>query len=225
MFNFLTRLFISKENNNWLHLLNLLNIDKKYYNKDLLVHLENQVKKCAVQDAKFTCQCIVYSRCINQAYSKITNNAAIFVLPYITGLTYAKTFYSLWVNDKGGVILKPKDMLHIMNLLNKSGDKLILPNSIKKGFKTTLEKLDSYSLLKNRKSLINIINLTHPNPNLSLEYITVDNVDIYTLDIIVKNLEVSDSLLLSLKPTVNKTVVKKQKITLNTLKEVKKISL
>lgn len=88
---------------------------------------------------------------------------------YVTGQPYAARFYNK-------LIVRPDDMSEIlscygslngMNLSNKSLRKI--PNSLKKGFKAALERLDAYQIDKYKMNgrqvkLIDLVNLLHPTP-------------------------------------------------------------
>ena len=88
---------------------------------------------------------------------------------YISGTDYAARFY-----DK--LIVRPDDMSEVLSCygsLNdmKLSDKLLrkIPNSIKKGFKAALERLDAYQIDKYKMNgrqvkLIDLVNLLHPTP-------------------------------------------------------------
>ena len=87
----------------------------------------------------------------------------------IAGQDYAARFYNK-------LIVRPDDMSEVlscygslngMNLTDKSLRKI--PNSIKKGFKAALERLDAYQIDKYKMNsrqvkLIDLVNLLHPTP-------------------------------------------------------------
>ena len=202
----------------WLKLLTMLNtlkLQPQYYRNEqqTLKELQDLIQVCATENAYFTCQCIVYSRCLGEGMRTISHAASVFVAPFISGQEYSKRFYGLWnkKEKKGGVIFRPDDMSEIISgfvalngeyqtttvsnskgtttTVDVSGTKLT--NAMKKGFKSALESMDSYSLLKYKSSLIDVINLVHPNPNVSREYVTVDGEEIYTIDAIMRGLNVS----------------------------------
>lgn len=202
----------------WLKLLTMLNtlkLQPQYYRNEAatLKELQDLIQVCATENPYFTCQCIVYSRCLGEGMRTISHAASVFVAPFISGQEYSKRFYGLWnkKEKKGGVIFRPDDMSEIISgfvalngeyqtttvtnskgtttTVDISGTKLT--NAMKKGFKSALESLDSYSLLKYKSLLIDVINLVHPNPNVSREYVTVNGEEVYTIDAIMRGLNVS----------------------------------
>jgi len=143
---------------------------------------------------------------------KIYHAAAVFIAPFISGLEWSKRFYGPWdkKNKKGGVIRRPDDMEEIMqgyiaingevettSITNSKGTSIKtsikgtkLTNAMKKGFKAAIESYDSYQLLKYKSSLIDIINLVHPKPADSQATVKVDGEDVYTIDAIIKGMNV-----------------------------------
>lgn len=204
----------------WLKLLTMLNtlkLQPQYYRTEqqTLKELQTLIQECASENPYLTCQCIVYSRCLGEGMRTISHAASVFIAPYISGQEYAKRFYSLWDkrNKKGGVIFRPDDMSEITSgfialngkyktttvIDHSTGDSEVsidvkgtkLTNAMKKGFRDSLEKLDSYSLLKYKSKLIDIINLVHPRPAISGQISKVGDTEIYTLDAIMKGENVS----------------------------------
>lgn len=203
----------------WLTLLTMLNtlkLEPQYYRSvtNTLKELQTLIDQCAKEDLYLTCQCIVYSRCIGEGMRTISHASSVFIAPYISGQEYSKRFYGLWnkKEQKGGVIFRPDDMAEILQgyialngqikqtvtLVNgvpqssetsTSGPKL--SNAMKKGFKSVLESLDSYSLLKYKSKLIDIINLVHPSPKLSTAKIEYNGEQVSTIDAIMKGYNVS----------------------------------
>ena len=203
----------------WLTLLTMLNtlkLEPQYYRSvtNTLKELQTLIDQCAKEDLYLTCQCIVYSRCIGEGMRTISHASSVFIAPYISGQEYSKRFYGLWnkKEQKGGVIFRPDDMSEILQgyvalngqikqtvtLVNgvpqssetsTSGPKL--SNAMKKGFKSVLESLDSYSLLKYKSKLIDIINLVHPSPRLSTAKIEYNGEQVSTIDAIMKGYNVS----------------------------------
>ena len=203
----------------WLTLLTMLNtlkLEPQYYRSvtNTLKELQTLIDQCAKEDLYLTCQCIVYSRCIGEGMRTISHASSVFIAPYISGQEYSKRFYGLWnkKEQKGGVIFRPDDMSEILQgyvalngqikqtvtLVNgvpqssetsTSGPKL--SNAMKKGFKSALESLDSYSLLKYKSKLIDIINLVHPSPRLSTAKIEYNGEQVSTIDAIMKGYNVS----------------------------------
>ena len=203
----------------WLTLLTMLNtlkLEPQYYRSvtNTLKELQTLIDQCAKEDLYLTCQCIVYSRCIGEGLRTVSQAASVFIAPHISGQEYSKRFYGLWnkKEQKGGVIFRPDDMAEILQgyialngqikqtvtLVNgvpqssetsTSGPKL--SNAMKKGFKSVLESLDSYSLLKYKSKLIDIINLVHPSPKLSTAKIEYNGEQVSTIDAIMKGYNVS----------------------------------
>lgn len=203
----------------WLTLLTMLNtlkLEPQYYRSvtNTLKELQTLIDQCAKEDLYLTCQCIVYSRCMGEGLRTVSQASSVFIAPYISGQEYSKRFYGLWnkKEQKGGVIFRPDDMAEILQgyialngqikqtvtLVNgvpqssetsTSGPKL--SNAMKKGFKSVLESLDSYSLLKYKSKLIDIINLVHPSPRLSTAKIEYNGEQVSTIDAIMKGYNVS----------------------------------
>ena len=203
----------------WLTLLTMLNtlkLEPQYYRSvsGTLKELQTLIDTCAKEDLYLTCQCIVYSRCLGEGMRTISHASSVFIAPYISGQEYSKRFYGLWnkKEQKGGVIFRPDDMAEILagyvalngqvqqtvttvngvpvsNDVKTSGPKL--SNAMKKGFKSALESLDTYSLLKYKSNLIDIINLVHPSPKLSKATVEYNGEKISTIDAIMKGYNVS----------------------------------
>ena len=203
----------------WLTLLTMLNtlkFEPQYYRSQTqtLKELQALIDNCAKEDLYLTCQCIVYSRCLGEGMRTISHASSVFIAPYISGQEYSKRFYGLWnkKEQKGGVIFRPDDMAEILagyialngqvqqtvttvdgvpvsNDVKTSGPKL--SNAMKKGFKSALESLDTYSLLKYKSNLIDIINLVHPSPKLSRATVEYNGEKISTIDAIMKGYNVS----------------------------------
>lgn len=203
----------------WLTLLTMLNtlkFEPQYYRSQTqtLKELQVLIDNCAKEDLYLTCQCIVYSRCLGEGMRTISHASSVFIAPYISGQEYSKRFYGLWnkKEQKGGVIFRPDDMAEILagyialngqiqqtvttvNGVSVSNDVKIsgpkLSNAMKKGFKSALESLDTYSLLKYKSNLIDIINLVHPSPKLSKATVEYNGEKISTIDAIMKGYNVS----------------------------------
>jgi len=184
----------------WLKLLTMLNtlkLEPQYYRTELktLKELQDLIQVCATENVYFTCQCIVYSRCMGEGMRTISHAAAVFVAPYLSGQEFAKNFYSSWdkKKEKGGIIYRPDDMSEILSgfiALNPIGNTK-LTNAMKKGFKSTLENMETYHILKYKSSLIDVINLVHPSPSKSQATVMVDEKEIYTIDAIMQGMNVS----------------------------------
>lgn len=202
----------------WLTLLTLLNTSKlepQYYRSqpDTVRNLTTLIDECAKEDLYLTCQCIVYSRCLGEGMRTISHAASAVIAPYISGQEYSKRFYGLWnkKEQKGGVIFRPDDMSEILQgyvALNGQVETTTvetknsvtqtsavkgpkLSNAMKKGFKSVLETIDTYSLLKYKSNLIDIINLVHPSPTLSKAKVEYKGEQVSTLDAIMRGYNVS----------------------------------
>lgn len=202
----------------WLKLLTMLNtlkLQPQYYRneKKALQELQTLIKECAAEDLYFTCQCIVYSRCLGEGMRTISHAASVFIAPFISGQEYSKRFYGSWdkKNKRGGVIFRPDDMAEIIagfvalngeyktttvttsqgseTTVDITGTKLT--NAMKKGFKSAIESYDSYQLLKYKSTLIDVINLVHPKPSDSQAIVKVDGEEVYTIDAIMRGMNVS----------------------------------
>lgn len=118
-------------------------------------------------DPLFACKAAIYAR-ENGNMRSISHLLGAALAKYISGQEYARRFYNR-------LIVRTDDMSEIVSAyasLNGMSLKDIkkIPNSIKKGFKEALERLDAYQLdkykMKNREvSLIDLIRLFHPKGN------------------------------------------------------------
>lgn len=164
----------------WLRLLTMLNtlkLENQYYRSEseTMKELKSLVDVCAKEDAYFVAQAIVYSRCVGEGMRSINHLAASYLAPHCAGKDWAKRFYSLWnkKTQSGGTLFRPDDMSEIVACFS-SLNKVALTNSMKKGFKSALEKMDAYSLLKYKSSLVDVINLVHPNSKESNAKVEID---------------------------------------------------
>lgn len=115
-------------------------------------------------DPLFACKAAIYVR-ENGNMRSISHLLGAALANYISGQEYAKRFYNK-------LIVRPDDMSEIVSAyanLNGMGlnDLKKIPNSIKKGFKEALERLDAYQIdkykMRNREvSLIDLVRLFHP---------------------------------------------------------------
>lgn len=181
----------------WLRLLTMLNtlkLENQFYRSEneSMRELKKLVDECAKEDAYFVAQCIVYSRCVGEGMRSINHLAASYLAPHCAGQEWAKRFYSLWnkKTQSGGTLFRPDDMAEIVACFSAM-NKTAVTNAMKKGFKETLEKLDAYSLLKYKSSLVDVINLVHPNPNASKAVAEVNGEKVAVLSAIMKGLPVS----------------------------------
>lgn len=181
-----------------LRLLSMLNTLKlegdQYYRSEsqTMKELRDLIEKIAMKDPYFVAQMIVWSRCKGEGMRSINHLAATLLAPFISGQEWGRRFYSTWnkKEQKGGCIFRIDDMseiLHIFSSLNQTK----LTNAMKKGFAHVLETVDSYQLLKYKKTTLDIMNLCHPNSKLSKATVEVHGYDVKTLDAIKKDLPVS----------------------------------
>lgn len=184
-----------------LTMLNTIKIDDQFYRSapQAVVDLKRTVDECAKEDPYFVAQCIVYSRCVADGMRTVTQLASVFLSPHISGLDWSKRLYGLWNKKakKGGMVYRPDDMVRIKEYfqaihMNGEGKSLAIPNAMKKAFKNNLESLDSYSILKYKKGLIDIINLVHPKPNeKEARMVEVDGKSVEVLSAVIRGLKVS----------------------------------
>ncbi len=181
----------------WLRLLTMLNtlkLENQFYRSEneTMRELKSLVDSCAKEDTYLAAQCIVYSRCVGEGMRSVNHLAASYLAPHCAGQEWAKRFYSLW-NKKttsGGTIFRPDDMSEILACFSAM-NKTSLTNSMKKGFKSAIENMDSYSLLKYKTPLIDVINLVHPSPSASKAYVDYNGERVSVIDAIMKGLSVS----------------------------------
>ena len=181
-----------------LHLLTILNtymLQDTYYKSatDFLSEFSELISKIALADPEFAAKAIVYSRCHASGLRTINQVASVLALPFLSGTSYAKLLYSSFdkKNKKGGMIYRPDDMKAILDTYKTLGGKGVIPNSMKKAFKKAIEGLDTYSLLKYKKDIIDVANLVHPNPNNSNATVEVDGEKIPTITAIMRGAKVS----------------------------------
>ena len=181
----------------WLRLLTMLNtlkLENQFYRSETetMKELKGLVDECAKEDAYFVAQSIVYSRCVGEGMRSINHLAASYLAPHCAGQEWAKRFYSLWNKrtQSGGTLFRPDDMAEIVACFSAlNGTKVT--NAMKKGFADALENLDAYALLKYKSSLVDVINLVHPNPSASSAVAEVNGEKVPVLSAIMKGLSVS----------------------------------
>ena len=118
-------------------------------------------------DPLFAAKLAIYARNKGNLRS-VTHLVAAYIARNLQNKEWAKRFY-----DK--IVVRPDDMAEILSAyaqLNGMTDGRIkkIPNSIKKGFRTALERLDAYQIdkykMKSRSfSLIDMVRLFHPKGN------------------------------------------------------------
>ena len=175
-----------------LTMLNTLKLQPQYYRtedetmrelRDLIEHL----------DPYFVAQAIVYSRCMGEGMRSINHLAAAILAPLTKGLDWGKRFFGPYDKKlkKNGCIFRPDDMSEIKDVLYALGA-TGLPGTVRNGFKSAIEFFDTYRLAKYKKTIIDISNLVHPNPNKSKAEITDDyGVTMKVIDAIMKGFAIS----------------------------------
>lgn len=181
----------------WLRLITMLNtlkLDAQFYRSEneTMRELKQIVTACAKEDVYLTAQAIVYSRCVGEGMRSINHLAACYIAPYVTGQEWAKRFYSLWDKkaQKGGTIFRPDDMAEILAAFSAS-NKTKATNAMKKGFADAIERLDAHLILKYKPSLIDVINLVHPDPKKSRAFVNYNNEKITAIDAVIRGYSVS----------------------------------
>ena len=138
-------------------------LHNEYYEKesDKVSRIQSLLKKV---DPLFAAKLAIYARNEGNLRS-VTHLVSAEIAKYIGGSEWAKRFYNK-------IVVRPDDMSEIVSAyaqINgmKQNDIKKIPNAIKRGFKTALERLDAYQLdkykMNNRSvSMIDLIRLFHP---------------------------------------------------------------
>ena len=138
----------------------------EYYEKEAtkIARIQELLKKV---DPLFAAKLAIYARNEGNLRS-VTHFVAAEIAKYISGTDWGKRFYNR-------IVVRPDDMSEIVSAyahINGMSQKDIskIPNAMKGGFKTALERLDAYQLdkykMKNRSvSMIDLIRLFHPKGN------------------------------------------------------------
>ena len=138
----------------------------EYYEKEAtkIARIQELLKKV---DPLFAAKLAIYARNEGNLRS-VTHFVAAEIAKYVSGTDWGKRFYNR-------IVVRPDDMSEIVSAyahINGMSQKDIskIPNAMKGGFKTALERLDAYQLdkykMKNREvSLIDLIRLFHPKGN------------------------------------------------------------
>lgn len=175
-------------------MLNTLKMENQFYRSenDTMRELQSLVETLGLNDPKWVCKAIIWSRCKGEGMRSINHLAAVLIAPFISGQEYAKRFYSLWnkKDQKGGCIFRPDDMEQIKTIYDSinSGH---LSNAMKKGFAAALETMDTYTLLKYKEKLVDVINLVHPNVGNSKATVKYNDELVKTIDAIMRGYNVS----------------------------------
>lgn len=138
----------------------------EYYEKEAtkIARIQELLKKV---DPLFAAKLAIYARNEGNLRS-VTHFVAAEIAKYVSGTDWGKRFYNR-------IVVRPDDMSEIVSAyahINGMSQKDIskIPNAMKGGFKTALERLDAYQIdkykMKNREvSLIDLIRLFHPKGN------------------------------------------------------------
>lgn len=138
-------------------------LNDEYYEseKDKVRRIQNLLSKV---EPLFAAKLALYVR-NNGNLRSVTHLISAEIAKYASGMSWAKRFYNK-------IVVRPDDMSEIvsayahLNNMEQNGIKKI-PNAIKRGFKSALERLDPYQIDKykmNRRSvsMIDLIRLFHP---------------------------------------------------------------
>lgn len=183
----------------FISMLNTLKLEPQFYRKesDQLKEIQSLVETLAVKDPYFVAQCIVWSRCCGEGMRSVNALAAAVLAPFTSGQEWAKRFYSLFnkkTKNSGGCIYRPDDMAEIKAVYETISN-IPLTNAMKKGFAHAIEQLDSYLIFKYKDSLIDLINLSHPNSKNSMATVKVEiegkEVEMKAIDALMKGYKVS----------------------------------
>lgn len=138
-------------------------LHNEYYEKesDKVSRIQSLLKKVG---PLFAAKLAIYARNEGNLRS-VTHLVSAEIAKYIGGSEWAKRFYNK-------IVVRPDDMSEIISAyaqINgmKQNDIKKIPNAIKRGFKSALERLDAYQLdkykMNNRSvSMIDLIRLFHP---------------------------------------------------------------
>lgn len=177
-----------------LSMLNTLKLEPQFYRSETeqLNKLRTLVNACVKEDLYLTAQCIVYSRCVGEGMRSINHAAATFLAAHLSGKEWSRRFYNVWdkKSKSGGTIYRPDDISEIVACFTMLNSKSIT-NAMKKGFKSALESMDTYSLLKYKAVLLDVINLVHPEPNKSKAFVNYEGKKVSVFEAIIKGYNVS----------------------------------
>ena len=179
-------------------MLNTLKLQPQFYRSEneQMRELQDLIEKIGIRDPKFVAQAIVYSRCMGEGMRTINHLAAALVAPLVSGQEWSKRFFGLFdkKNKKGGTIFRLDDMAEIKDAWFALGGKG-LTASMRKGFASVLENVDTYQLAKYRKEAIDIANLVHPNSKLAKAEVEVEingeKVKMKALDAIMRGITIA----------------------------------
>lgn len=176
-----------------LGVLNTWKLEPQFYKDEhtQLKELRGLIQAIASKDPYYVARMIVWSRCCGEGLRTINHLAAAMLAPYISGYDWSERFFSSFdiSTQKGGCIYRLDDMSAIKDACTAL-NKCVLTNAMKRGFAKTLEKADTYTLAKYKKTTIDISNLTHPKVNKCTATITIKDKEYKTIDAIMKGLPV-----------------------------------
>jgi len=157
-------------------------MENKFYEKESEKEqrLSKVINELAKNDPTFVAKALVYYRSVVGQRS-VTQYGATLLAKHLSGHPLGAKFYSKRSRNenKGGIIYRLDDMYEITAAYmaknpskrkRKDGSPtLMLPNALKKGFKSAIEAADKYELAKYQAkgatvSLVDIFNLVHPVP-------------------------------------------------------------
>lgn len=177
-----------------LTMLNTLKIQPQYYRTEdeTIKELRDLVERIGSKDPYFVAQAIVYSRCIGEGMRSINHLAATILAPFCKGEEWGKRFFGPYdpKHHKNGCIFRPDDMSEIKDTwfaLGNGG----LTAAMRNGFASAIESYDTYRLAKYKKSIIDVTNLVHPNPNNSKATVKIDNEVVKTLNALMSGKSIS----------------------------------
>ena len=177
-----------------LAMLNTIKLEPQYYRSETetMKELRDLIERLGLKDPYFVAQAIVYSRCMRDGMRSINHLASALLAPFIAGEEYAKRFYGPFNKkaQQGGCIFRPDDMSEIKDVFSAL-NKCVLTNSMKKGFASVIESLDTYQLSKYKKSVIDIANLVHPKSSNSNATIMVDGKEMKVIDALMRGITVT----------------------------------
>jgi len=172
-------------------MLTTLKVQDQFYKSasTQLTELKEVVNMCAKEDAILVAKAIIWARCVSDGMRTVSHVATVFLLPFLTSEVRGQLL-NLWNKkaQKGGTIYRADDMSTIVEVLKLTGQKL--PRKLVRQFASNLEKLDSYSILKYKKDMINLTNLVHPDPK-KARTVEYNGEQVSVIDALMKGLSVS----------------------------------
>jgi len=151
--------------------------DNTYYEKlsDREIRFADLIQEIAKTDLEFVAKALVYTRSV-MGQRSVTHFGSVALASKLSGSEIAKRFFSKRdrKENQGGIVYRIDDMLEIMACYQSLNPGKPMPNSMKKGFRDTLESSDAYELAKYQGkgrtvSLVDLINLVHPKPNIKMQ--------------------------------------------------------